>query len=307
MHHRKLLSAASLLAATALLVSGCAASNPLEGGSASGSGGTNGDSIVVASANFPENVIIGEIYAQALEQAGYSVERRLNLGAREVIYSQVESCALGVVPEYNQALLAFVAPGTAASGTQEVDAALTGALPQQLAVLDSSPAQDNNAIAVTQETATQHNLTSVEQLAGVSDGWTFGGPTEWETRADGFAAFTPTYGVNFLEYKALDYSGPITVSALKNGDVQAALLFSTAPEVALNSFVVLDDPKHAFGVNNVIPLVCKDAVPVEAQTLLNTVNGKLTTEGLTAMNATYVTDKRDAADIAAEWLAANGA
>ena len=297
--NRRPLLATTAAAAVLALTAGCAGSDPFAGSS---DAPADGAPIVVASANFPENVILGEIYAQTLENAGFVVERKLNIGAREVIYSQVESCALHLVPEYNQALLAFIDPQTTASGTEEVDAALAEALPDGLVSLPSAPAQDNNAIAVTRATADEHGLTSVEQLAGISDDWVFGGPTEWEKRADGFPAFERVYSASFAEYKPLDYSGPITVSALNNGDVDAALLFSTAPEVELHDFVVLDDPHSAFGVNNVVPIVCERAVPEDARAAIETVNGQLTTESLLEMNAAYVNDKRDADDIAAEWL-----
>jgi osmoprotectant transport system substrate-binding protein len=300
MKQRTILTAAAAAAVLAL-ASGCAAGDPLKASDGATAGGSNGK-IVVGSANFSENVILGEIYAKALEDAGFTVERNLNIGAREVLYSQVENCSLSVVPEYNQALLAFVAPKTRASGTQEVDAALHKALPDSLEILGSSPAQDNNAVAVTGATAKRLNLKTIGDLAKVSSGMTFGGPTEWKTRPDGYAGLQKDYGAGFKEYKILDYSGPITISALDKGNVDAALLFSTTPQIKSNGYTVLADPKNTVGVNNVTPLVCKDAVPEKARTVLNAVSGALTTEDLTAMNASYVLDHRDAADVATEWL-----
>jgi osmoprotectant transport system substrate-binding protein len=283
------------------LLAGCSASDPL----ASNAAGGSGDTIVVGSANFPENVILGEVYAQALETAGFNVERKLNIGAREVLYDQIENCTLNVVPEYNQALLAYVAPKTTASGTGQVDAALAKALPENLEVLKSSPAQDNNAVVVTGETAAEHNLKTIADLSAVSKDWVFGGPTEWEARPDGYAGLQKIYGTEFKEYKVLDYSGPITISALDKGDIEAGLLFSTTPQIESNGYVVLEDPENAVGVNNVIPLICSERVPDGAREVLDSISAALTTEGLTAMNASYVLDKEDAADVAASWLESN--
>lgn len=291
---------AAAAAATLALASGCAA-DPLNSTSTAEAAG-GAEKIVVGSANFSENVILGEIYAKTLENAGYAVERKLNIGAREVLYGQIQNCSINVVPEYNQALLAFVAPDAQASGTGAVDAELAKVLPTNLGILGSSPAQDNNAVAVTNATAERLKLKTIEDLAKASSELTFGGPTEWKTRADGYAGLEKTYGIQFKEYKLLDYSGPITISALDKGDVDAALLFSTVPQIKSNGYTVLEDPKNAVGVNNVTPLICKNAVPDKAQSVLNAVSKSLTTEDLTSMNAAYAIDHRDAADVASEWV-----
>jgi osmoprotectant transport system substrate-binding protein len=292
------LKVGSVLAVATLALSACAASDPLN----ASTGSASGDTIVVGSANFPENVILGEVYAKALERAGFKVERKLNIGAREVLFDQIKNCTLNVVPEYNQALLAFVSPQTKATGTKEVDEALSKALPDNLKILKSSAAQDNNAVAVSAETATKNNIKTLDDLARVAPQWTFGGPTEWESRPDGYVGLKNNYGINFKEYKVLDYSGPITISGLDKGDIQAGLLFSTTPQIKSSGYKVLEDPKNTLGVNNITPLLCTKAVPDKAQSVLDSISTSLTTEDLTAMNASYVIDKQDAADVAETWV-----
>ncbi|MFC0582349.1 glycine betaine ABC transporter substrate-binding protein [Micrococcoides hystricis] len=152
--------------ALALALTACADSDPLNAGLDSGGPGEN--TVVVGSANFPENVILAEIYSQALEAEGFTVERRFNIGAREVMYTQIESCRITVVPEYNQALLAFLDPDASAKGAEEVAEALESSLPEQLTVLDPSDAQDNNAIVVPQELADEHNLKQIPDLAPIA-------------------------------------------------------------------------------------------------------------------------------------------
>lgn len=304
MDTKKIAALTSLTVLSLAALTACGASDPY----ASSSSSQNPDSptIVVGSANFSENILLGEIYAKTLENQGFTVERKLNIGAREVLYSQVENCSLDVVPEYNQALLAFIAPKVTASGTDEVDAALTGNLPDPLKILKSSVAQNNNSVAVTSETAQKYGLKKIEDLAGPSKDLTFGGPTEWKARADGYEGLVEDYGVNFKEYKNLDYSGPITLSALSKGDVDAALLFSTTPQIETEGFVVLQDPKNTIGVNNVTPLVCASDVPDAAQQALDKVSDALSTEELTQLNKQYILDHRDAADVADEWVSQKG-
>ncbi|MGO1181605.1 ABC transporter substrate-binding protein [Micrococcaceae sp. AOP34-BR2-30] len=283
-------------------IAGCAAEDPYAEEDSDGGAG----SIVVGSANFSENVLVGEIYAQALESAGFEVQRELNIGAREVLYSQVENCTLDVVPEYNQALLAFIAPTEDAQGTEEINAGLEKNLPDSLEILESSEAQNNNAVAVTQEIADEFALETIEDLAAVSVDMRFGGPTEWKTRSDGFAGLESDYGVDFQEYVTLDYSGPITLSALSQGDIEAALLFSTTPQIESDGYVVLDDPLTTIGVNNITPLVCNEAVSEDARATLNAVSSALNTEDLAKLNAAYTLDHRDANDVATEWLEEKG-
>lgn len=300
-------TAIKLLAAGAAItmLAACSAEDPLASGNGDTNGnGSNGSTIVVGSANFPGNVLLGEVYATALEEAGFDVDRNLNIGAREVLYSQVDNCAINVVPEYNQALLAFLDPEFTASGTEEVNAALVEALPAHLEILDSSTAQDNNAIAVRAATADELALTTIGDLGEVSADMYFGGPTEWATRADGYPSIEAGYGVNFIEYKLLDYSGPITLSALEQGDVDAALVFSSVPQIESMNLVVLEDPLNVLGVNNVTPLVCSDALTDEARDLLNRVSALLTTDVLVAMNVAYSLDHRDADEVAREWVSA---
>ncbi len=292
-------SAAALAIGT---LAGCSASDPLATGNEAG----DGTAITVASANFPENVILGEIYAQALEASGFDVDRKLNIGAREVYFSQIENCELSVVPEYNQALLAFIAPDVAAAGTAAIDQALSAALPDGVGVLSSSSAEDNNAVVVPEQLAEEYGISSVADFAGISHEWVFGGPPEWKERGDGFLGLTEAYGFEFAEYRVLDYSGPITLSALDKGDIQAALLFSTTPQIATNNLRVLEDPELVMGVNNVIPLYCESALDDEAISVLESISQALTTDGLTDLNAAYSIDKQDADRVARDWLTAEG-
>lgn len=290
----------SLLGTGALLLAGCANPDPLDAGLDAEGPGEN--TVVVGSANFPENVILAEVYAQALEAEGFTVERKMNIGAREVLYSQIESCRLTVVPEYNQALLAFLDPQASAKGTEEVNAALDEALPEQLSVLEPSEAQDNNAIVVPDELAAEHGLKQIGDLTPIAKDLVFGGPPEWKARAEGYLGVQQDYGIEFKEFKSLDFSGPITLSALQKGDIDAALLFSTTPQITTENLVVLEDPQETLGVNNIVPLICQRWVPAKATAVLERISKALTTEDLTKMNAEYSIDHDDVDQVAEKWI-----
>lgn len=275
-------------------------SNPLSAPSAGA-----GD-VVIGSANFQENVLLGEIYAQALEAKGVKVTRQFNIGAREIIYGQIKSGNLSILPEYNGALLAYLDQSATATSTEEVDTALSSKLPAELQILDPAPAEDKDSVTVTKATADKYSLKTLADLAPVAKNLVLGGPPEFKTRVQGVVGLTKEYGITFKEFKSLDTAGPITVAALKKGDVQAANLFTTDPSIPENGFVVLDDPKSLFSSQNVIPLVNKSKVNDTITTALNAVSAKLDTSTLAELDKKVISDKQDVEAVAKEWLSSAG-
>ena len=276
--------------------------NPLESSQAPSSPGT----ITVGSANFLENVLLGQMYAIALTKAGYKVDTKLNIGSREVIYDQVEKGALSVLPEYNGALLAYVDPKDTASSLDAVTSALASKLPKSLALLTPSPAEDKDTVVVRKETADKDKLASIADLVPVAPEMNFGGAPEDRTRQQGLVGLEQDYGLKFKSFKALDTAGPLTITALANGDVDAALLYSTTPEITSRGFVALTDPKNVFGVQNVVPLINSAAVDTKARDILNKISAALDTTTLTQLNKRVQIDNEDAAVVAEDWLKTKG-
>jgi osmoprotectant transport system substrate-binding protein len=275
-------------------------SNPLSGGGASGS-------VVVGSANFPENEVLAEVYAIALQKAGVKVTTKLNIGAREVYYPQVEKGAIDIIPEYNGTLLTVEAdPTSTAKSTADVDAALAAKLPSSVEVLNPAPAADSDAITVTQATATKDHLKSIADLAPYAKDFVLGAPPEFKTRTDGIAGLKNTYGLTFKGLDPLDESGPITLAALTGGKVQAADVFTTTPQIVSDKLVSLTDPKNNFAAQNVIPLVNKAAVTPTITSTLNAVDAKLTTAALLQLDVKVITDKQDYTTAAQDWLSSVG-
>lgn len=132
-----------------------------------------------------------------------------------------------------------------------------------------------------------------------------GGPSEFKTRRDGLDGLQSVYGVTFGKYTVTDTSGPVTVNALKGGQIDVANIFSTDTSIQANDFVVLTDPKSNFAAQNVTPIVNKDKATDGVRSTLNAVSAKLTTEGLTSMVGDVQDKKMDPAAVAKTWLTTN--
>ncbi|SDJ66817.1 osmoprotectant transport system substrate-binding protein [Nonomuraea maritima] len=276
--------------------------NPLDATSAAPTGSTaDGGKAVIGSFDFDESVLLSSIYAQALEAKGVQVEEKPRIGSREVVYGQVKSGGLTIVPEYNGNLLAYLDPKSTAASTDEVDAELKQKLPPEVEVLDSAPAEDKDSLSVTKETQTSRGLTTMEDLAKVSKDMVVGGPPEfksrWETR------FKDVYGLEFKEWKP---TGPTTADALKDGSIQVGNVFTTDPKMVANDLVALQDPKNIFPAQNVTPLLHKSSATETIRTTLNGVSAKLTTESLLGMMQQINVNKDEPATVAKEWLTSNG-
>jgi len=293
-------SSTSTPVATAASSSAGAGSNPLGGGGPSGA-------VVVGSANFPENEVLAEVYALALQKAGVKASTKLNIGSREVYYPQAQKGAITIIPEYNGTLLTVEVDKTStAKTTAEVDAALAAKLPSSLTVLAPAPAQDSDSITVTQANAAKYKLKSIADLSSVASQFVLGGPPEFKTRTDGVVGLKSTYGLTFKGFDPLDESGPITLSALTSGKVQAADVFTTTPQIVSDKLVSLTDPKNLFAAQNVIPLVYKPALTSAISSTLNAVDAKLTTSALLALDVKVINDKENYATAAQQWLTSVG-
>ena len=299
----------AMLAGFALALTACGGgSDPLSSGSGQTSGAAApSDTIVVGSANFTESQILAEIYAQALAAKGVTVEKRLNIGSREAYIPGLQDGSIDLIPEYSGVLLQYFDKTADETEPDAVYTALQAALPDNLIVLDKSAAEDKDAVVVTRDTATRLNVKSIADLAPQCPNLVFGGAPEFQTRPDGIPGIQATYNCAFKEFRSLDAGGPLTVAALKNGDVQAANLFTTQSTIAANDFVVLEDPKNNFAAQNVLPLINKAKATDNVKATLNAISAKLTTEGLTKLNAEADGDAKPSPEtVAKNWLSQNG-
>jgi len=173
--------------------------------------------------------------------------------------------------------------------------------------LDPSPAVDQNAFAITKAEADQFHLTKLSDVTpAIAGQWTLGGPPECPSRPFCAPGLQQTYGLKFKAFKSLDTGGPLTFAALKQGSINIGLVFSSDGGITANNFVVLEDDKHLQQADNVVPLIRTDVLNSEITTLLNSIDAKLNTPDLTAMNKSADVDKQDPVDLAATWVKSHG-
>lgn len=288
----------AVLVALALIASAC-------GDDGSGDGTKQGPTITVGSFDFGESVILGEIYAQALEAEDIEVERQFQIGQREVYLPEIENGSLDLFPEYTGPLLLALDPEATATKPDEVYDALGEALPDGLRLLDQSPATDQDSYVVTKEFADKWGIATIEDLAKVTDPIVFGANSEAESRPNGPKGLKKTYGVDVTFTPIEDSGGPLTVKALKDGDIQVGLIYTADPSIKKNDLVTLEDTKGLFLASAVVP-VASDDVSDRAAEVIDEISAAMTPEDLIALNARSVEEKLSAEVIAKDWLEDKG-
>ena len=187
----------------------------------------------------------------------------------------------------------------------DVFAALEEAAPEGLNVLDQSPATDQDSYVITQEFADEWGIENVEDLSKVTDPMTLGANSEAESRPNGPKGLEETYGIEVGFAPIEDSGGPLTVKALKDGDVQLAIIYTADPSIESNNLVSLEDTKGLFLSSNVVPLA-SDKVDDKAAEVINEVSAAMSPEDLVSLNNRSVTEQLPAADIAKDWLEEKG-
>ena len=300
----RLVALGAVVVGAAIALSGCASADPLSSGGDKASGAKA--TLIVGSQAYYSNTIVAEIYAEALENAGYKVTRSFNIGQREVYLPQIEAGKIDVFPEYDGSLLQAL-DKTAAGGTSDaVYAALKEKLPDGLTALTPAAAADQNSWTVTQAFATKYSLTDLASLKNVTEKITVGGNSELQTRPYGPKALESKYGIKIAGFKAVqDSGGPLTVKALVDNQIQLANIYTADPNIKSNNLVALQDPDGLFFPDNITPIVSKK-VDSAAQKVLDAVDAKLSQDELVSLNSESVNDKKSPADIAKAWLTSAG-
>lgn len=263
--------------------------------------------ITVASFDFPESELLGDLYGLALRNHGYTVRFGRRLGPRELLDPALARGVVELVPEYAGTALQFLSLGKAqasanvAATHHALERTLRGS---ELVALDPSPAQDSNAIVVTPRTASKYRLRTVSDLAKVRPPLAFGGPPECPNRPLCLQGLRRTYGLHVRSFLPLDVGGPLTRQALEQSQVDVALMFSTEPALVNAGLIALADDRALQPAENITPLVHRDAVKRWGPAFVDVVNrvsAALTTEDLRALNAQVAAGSSTTA-AAAGWL-----
>lgn len=286
-----------------------AAEQPTTAGGATG--GATG-TIKVGSKDFTEEFIVAEIYAQLLENAGFTVERKLNLGGTPIAQAAIVKGDIDLYPEYTSTgLLEVLKKEPIKDSKQIVDTVRKGYEDQfKLTWLDPSPFNDSNTFAVTQDTATKNNLKTFSDMFAKAADLRMGGPAEFPERGD-TKNLEQVYGSQiskFKEFKQLG-TGSLRYDALKNGEVDVIVAFGTDGRIKGDNLVVLQDDKGAYPIYQIAPVVRQDTLQKFPQIAdaLNKVAPLLTDAVMAGLNFQVDgPDKKDPAEVAKAFLTQQG-
>jgi osmoprotectant transport system substrate-binding protein len=294
----------STILGLSLIGSACGSSG---GGSPSTSSSPKG-TITIAGFNFPESSILANVYGGALKGQGYTINYKLNLGAREVVAPALGRQEIDLYPGYAATDLEYYDKnaGLATPDAVQTVAKLNSTIQSMnLKALDAAPAIDTNAFAVL-KSGKYGTDTKLSDLASVAGQMTLGGPPECPTRPFCQQGLERVYGLHFKGFKALDSAGPLTKAALDHGDIDVGLVLSSDSAYSTGKYVQLADDKHLQNADNVVPIGRGAVLNADVSSILNGVSAQLTTDALIGMNKKSDVDKEDPDVIAADWLKANG-
>jgi osmoprotectant transport system substrate-binding protein len=306
--HRKLALGAATLA---LVLSACSSG---EGESASAGASQPADlpSVSIGSAAFPEAALVAEIYAQALEANGFTVDRHLELGERDAVRAAFGAGEINLAPDYLGGLASLLGAEVSSDADATHDA-MTAALgeedPPQTA-LDHSPGTDADGFVVRQETADELSLATMSDLAGVADQLVWGLASGCPDNPLCGPGLNDVYGIDIstLDTESLTPCSAEIAEALNNSAIDVAQVCTTQAEIAGFNFVLMEDDKGLAPAQNLAPVLTQELADAGGDTLasaLNAVTELLTTDELTALNL-RIADQESYEDIASGWLSDNG-
>jgi osmoprotectant transport system substrate-binding protein len=302
--------AAAVALVLAVLVAACGSSSKSSSTSAStpsGQPGAGKPAVTIGDKNFTEQFILGQLYAQALRAKGYTVNVKNDIGSSELIDKALTSGQISGYPEYSGIVLTAIAHDNKSYPNPQAtyDAVKKFENGRGFSVLNMTPFNDVDALAVKPPYAQQHNLTAVPDLKGVGR-FTLGAPPEFKTRFTGLVGMKQVYGVTNVNFKPLAIG--LQYKALDAGQIQVADVFTTDGQLQRGSYTILKDPKNIFGFQNVVPIFSKkviDAQGPEFSQIINAVSAKLTVPAMQQMNAAVDLDKNNPAEVAKKFLQAN--
>ena len=265
--------------------------------------------IQLASFDFPESELLGELYGQALAQHGFPVEQVVQLGAREVVAPALEQGKVDMVPEYLGSALNFL---NDRDRVATADPALTHArleqafAPRGVSVLAFAPAQDRNAFVVNGDLARRNGMERLSDLAPMAGKLTIGGPPECPQRPLCLRGLQELYKLRFARFEPMP-SRAVTAAALQTGEIYVGMIETTDPSLVGADLVQLADDRSLQPADNVVPVVRREVLDVYGPPLvrlLNTVSAQLTTAELSRLNL-QVAKGQVASDAAEGWLRAH--
>lgn len=268
-----------------------------------------GPPIRIGTKDFTEEYILGELYSQALEAAGFDVELKLDIGSSEIVHQALDNGALDMYPDYVGILLSEVAEVTRRPSSPAAAYELAKKFEERrgFTLLKPTPFSDSNALAVTPEFAARHGVRSITDLRDLRPKPRIGAPKEFSARFEGLVGLRERYGIRKPRFQALEFDQ--RYRSLDAGRVDVTLALTTERQLSGDRYVVLDDPRTLFARQHVAPVISRKVLKVhgpELEAKINAVSAKLTTEAMRRMNGAVDIDGREPREVATEFLRSEG-
>lgn len=264
--------------------------------------------ITLGTKNFTEQFVLGELYKQGLEARGFTVNLKENIGSTEIADRALRSGQIDMYPEYIGIFNTTVAGDTRSYTDAQAafDAGKTYAEENGFTLLPLTPFENVDGLAVTPEYSERNGVRSLADLTKVR-GFRLGAAPEFRQRPTGLPGLERGYGITDVRFSPLTIG--LQYQAIDNGKIDVAQVFTTDGQLVGGRYVVLEDPKKIFGIQNVTPVVSTRALEAQGegfQESVDAISRVLTTEAMQRMNAAVAIDKQDAAEVARQYLEANG-
>ncbi len=265
--------------------------------------------IRVASKDFTEQFILGEMYALLLENAGYQVERKINLGGTPIAQQALINNEIDLYPEYTGTGLLTVLQMPVMNDPKAVYDTVKQAYEEQfqLTWLDPAPMNNTQALAMTQERATELGITTISEMVAVADQLVLVGPPEFAEREDGLPGLQGAYGdFEFANFLAVDPG--LRYQAIVNGEADVTVAFGTDGELAAYNLVTLEDDQNLWPPYQVAPVVRQELLTAqpEVATVLNALAPLLTDDTMRQLNNQVSGESQEPADVARAFLVDQG-
>lgn len=305
------LMAAALVAIT--MTAGCgmnsSSTNSTATNGTSAAKSLNKDTIIIGSKNFTESLVLGEIYADVLEHAGFHVQRKLNLGGTLVAQEALKTGQIDLYPEYTGTGLLDILKLPTETNPQTVYNTVKKDYAQkwQLDWLNPSPANDSQGIVITKSVEQKYHITNLSAMAKAAPQLRFAAVPEFTNRADGLPGLQKVYGgFQFQSIKLYDYG--VKYQVLLNGNVDGTVCFTTDGQLTNPKLFVVPDNKHLWPPYNVAPVVRNQIVVNDPKvvSVLNKLAPKITSQVLQHLNAEVDLQKQDYQKVAHDWLTQQG-
>ena len=292
--------AVTLTAVMAMGFAGCGSS----GSSGEGAAPAEEKSVVVGSKDFTENEIVAEIYALALEDAGFTVERKMNI-AGSVVHTSITSAEIDIYPEYTGTGLITILGMEALTDQEEVYQTVKDAYNEQFGItwLDYAEANDGQGLFVSKRVSDEYGITNISQLQANADKLRFCSQGEFDEREDGIPGLTKLYG-EFNWKSSKIYDNGLKWEVVDNDEADVATAYTTEARLTeTDKFVLLEDDKHMWPPYNLAPIVRNEVLEQypEIEEVLNAVSATLDTDTVTQLNAKVDVEGEEYEDVAAEY------